>query len=89
MLENYTSVPILYKTVNYVFLKNAPITGEFVHIKAAVVIGFCKGLRCTDMVWLNIQDCTFDETTVMWIDYNVSKHRREAIRNKFNVPLEF
>ena len=45
------------------FLKNAPDTGEFVHMKAAVVIGFCGGLRCADMVGLNTQNCTFDETT--------------------------
>lgn len=53
------------------------------------MIGFCGGLRCADMVGLNMEDCTFDETSGMWIDYNVSKQRGEAIRNKFNVPLEF
>ena len=71
------------------FLKNAPNTGEFIHIKAAVVIGYCGGLRCADMVGLKTEDCTFDETSGMWIDYNVSKQRGEAIRNKFNVPLEY
>ena len=78
--------PLFFTTQQIMeFLKNAPNTGEFVH--AAVVIGFCGGLRCTDMVGLSSQDCTFDETTGMWIDYNISKQRGEAIRNRFNVPL--
>lgn len=55
------------------FLKNAPNTGEFIHMKSAVVIGFCGGLRCADMVMLNTDNCTFDESTGMWVDYVVSK----------------
>ena len=53
--------PLFFTTQQIMeFLKNAPNrpTGEFVHIKAAVVIGFCEGLRCADMVGLNTQDCT-------------------------------
>lgn len=71
------------------FLQNAPNEKEFVHIKAAVVVGFCGGLRCADLVSINSHDCEFNETTGLWITYSVSKQRGEQFNSKFNIPLEF
>lgn len=71
------------------FLTTAPDSGEFIHIKAAVALGFCGGLRCADMVAINTDDLEFNEVTGMWVKYTVSKQRGECISNKFNVPLEY
>lgn len=71
------------------FLKSAPDTGEYLHIKAAIVIGFCGGLRCADLIKLDTSDFEFNDTTGMWITYRVSKLRGESITNKFIVPLEY
>lgn len=71
------------------FLETAPNTGEFIHIKAAVVIGYCGGLRSADLININVEDCEFNETTGVWISYTVSKQRGEKIVNKFNVPLDY
>ena len=71
------------------FLKDAPDEGEFVHIKAGIVIAFCGGLRCADLLSLMCEDFEFNQLTGMWINYSVSKNRGELIRNKFNVPLEY
>lgn len=71
------------------FLTNAPNTGKFIHIKAAIVLCFCGGLRCAELVLLNASDFEFNDTTGMWVSYSVSKQRGETIKNKFNVPLEY
>lgn len=70
------------------YLQTAPNSGEHIYLKAALVVGYCGGLRCADLVSINCEDCEFNETTGMWIQYNVSKQRGEAVVNKFNVPLE-
>jgi len=70
------------------FLKEAPNDDEFVYMKAAVVIAWCGGLRCADLVEIVVSDCEFDETTGMWITYKVSKQKGERKSNTFNVPLE-
>lgn len=72
----------------YSFLENAPNTGEFIYMKAAVVTGYAGGLRCADLVNIDCEHFEFNETTEMWVSYNVSKQRGEQIVNKFNVPLE-
>ena len=71
------------------FLSDAPDDGEYVHMKAGIVIAYFGGLRCADLVALNCEDLEFNETTGMWVTYTVSKQRGESIKNKFNIPLEF
>ena len=73
------------------FLNDAPNDGEYVHMKAAVVLAYFGGLRCADLVELKCEDLEFNETTGMWVTYAVSKQRGEStcINNKFNIPLEF
>ena len=58
-------------------------------MKTAVIIAYCGGLRCADLVNINISDMEFDECSGMWVNYVVSKQRGEEILNKFNVPLDF
>ena len=71
------------------FLSTAPNEGEHVHMKAGVVLSFCGGLRCADLVGINVDDLEFNETTGFWVSYNVSKQRGEEIKNKFNVPIAY
>lgn len=71
------------------FLENAPDIGEFVHIKAAVVLCYFGGLRCADLVNIETDNFEFSETTGMWVTYVISKQRGESINNRFNVPLNY
>lgn len=71
------------------FLANAPDNGEFVHVKAGVVLSYFGGLRCADLISITCDDMEFNEETGMWVTYVVSKQKGEEIKNKFNVPLEF
>lgn len=71
------------------FLNDAPNTGEYIHMKAAVVLCYFGGLRCCDLVNMNSEDFEFEETTGMWIKYRVSKQKGEQITNTFNVPLDY
>lgn len=71
------------------FLTSAPDSGEFIHIKAGIVLGFCGGLRCADLISIQNSDFEFNEVSGMWVSYCVSKQRGEEIKNKFNVPLEY
>jgi len=45
------------------FLHNASDTGEFVHIKVAIVLCYFGGLRCADLVNISTSDLEFCETT--------------------------
>ena len=80
---------IFNKSQIFNFLENAPNTGEFIHIKVAVLVCYYGGLRCADLVNINNDDFEFNEVSGMWINYNVSKQKGEVIKNKFNIPLEF
>ena len=71
------------------FLNDAPDDGEYVHIKAGVVVAYFGGLRCADLVGINCEDLEFNENTGMWVTYTISKQRGESINNKFNIPLQF
>lgn len=71
------------------FLTKAPDTGDFIHIKAGVVVAYCGGLRMADLASIQTDDFEFNETTGMWINYHVSKQRGEQITNKFNVPIAY
>jgi len=71
------------------FIKNAPNTGKYIHIKAGVILAFFGGLRCAELVSIENTDFEFNESTGMWVSYTVSKQRGESIQNKFNVPLEY
>lgn len=71
------------------FLSTAPDEGEFVHMKAGIVLAYCGGLRCADLVGLQSSDMDFNETTGMWVSYKVSKQKGQEVVNKFNVPLQY
>ena len=71
------------------FIKEAPDNDEFIYMKTAVIMAYCGGLRCADLVNINISDMEFDECSGTWVNYEVSKQYGQEIRNKFNIPLEF
>ena len=70
------------------FLKDVPNTSEYIHIKAAIVVCYYGGLRCADLVSLDVDDFEFDSHSGMWVNYTVSKQKGEQVKNKFNIPIE-
>ena len=44
------------------FLSDDPNDGEYMHMKAGIVIAYFGGLRCADLVALNCKDLEFNET---------------------------
>ncbi len=58
-------------------------------MKTAVVLCYFGGLRCADLVNINCDDLSFDETTGMWVRYRVSKQIGESVVKSFNIPLEY
>lgn len=79
----------IYERSDRIFLSNAPDTDEYVYMKTAVVMCYFGGLRCADLVGIECEDLTFDESTGMWVNYNVSKQLGEKVINSFNIPLEY
>lgn len=71
------------------FLTSAPDTDKYVYMKTAVVMCYFGGLRCADLIGINCEDLSFDESTGMWVDYKVSKQIGENVINTFNIPLEY
>lgn len=71
------------------FLETAPNNGEFIHMKAGIVIAYFGGLRCADLINLDVDDLEFDESTGMWVSYAISKQKGESVRNRFNIPIQF
>ena len=65
------------------FLETAPNSGEFILIKAGVVLAYYGGLGCADLVNLESRNLEFNDTTGMWVSYKVSKQRGEALKKYF------
>ena len=78
----------IFKRRNRCVSENLTDDGEHLCLKAAAVIGYWRGLRCSDLVNITCEDCEFYENTSTWITDVGSKRRGEHIRNRFNVPLQ-
>ena len=71
------------------FLCDAPNLNEYIHLKMTAVVSFSGGLRCADLIKINVDDIQFDDATGYWISYDVSKQLGERKKNQFNVSLGY
>lgn len=71
------------------FLKNAPSSGLYALWKAALVLGLYGGLRCEEMIKLEVNDFEKDPEDSYWVSYVVSKQKGKVLKNRFHIIKEY